>query len=60
MAVPRKKVSRQKRGNRRASHALKSQVLIADKETGSLSRPHHINLVTGAYRGHQVLDPKTV
>ena len=60
MAVPRKKVSRRRRGNRRASDALKPQALVADKDSGTLGRPHHINLVTGAYRGHQVLDSKAV
>ena len=60
MAVPRKKVSRRKRGNRRANDALRQHNLVVDKETGELRRPHHINLVTGAYRGHQVLDTKAV
>ncbi len=58
MAVPMKKVSRMKRGNRRATHALKSPTYVEDKETGELRRPHHIDLKSGKYRGRQILPPK--
>ena len=58
MAVPRKKVTRAKRGNRRSADALKAPAYVEDKETGELHRPHHIDLKTGMYRGRQVLEPK--
>jgi large subunit ribosomal protein L32 len=58
MAVPRKKVTRAKRGNRRSADALKPPTYVEDKETGELHRPHHIDLKTGIYRGRQVLEPK--
>jgi large subunit ribosomal protein L32 len=59
MAVPRKKVSRMKRGQRRANHALTAPAHIEDSKTGERRRPHHIDLKTGMYRGKQVLAPKS-
>lgn len=58
MAVPRKKVSRAKRGMRRSADGLKQPAYVENKETGELHRPHHIDLKTGIYRGRQVLEPK--
>ena len=58
MAVPMKKVSRMKRGNRRSTDALKQPAYVEDKETGELHRPHHIDLKTGMYNGRQVIEPK--
>ncbi len=58
MAVPRSKVSRMKRGNRRSADALKAPVYVEDKDSGNLRRPHHIDLKSGKYRGKQVLAVK--
>ena len=58
MAVPKKKVSRMKRGQRRSADAISAPTYIEDKNTGELRRPHHIDLKTGMYRGRQVLEPK--
>ena len=58
MAVPRKKVSRMKRGSRRSADALKRPTYVEDQDSGELRRPHHIDLKTGIYRGRQVLEPK--
>ena len=58
MAVPRKKVSRAKRGMRRSADGLKQPAYVENKETGELHRPHHIDLKTGIYRGRQVLEPQ--
>ena len=58
MAVPMKKVSRMKRGNRRSADRLKSPTYVEDKESGELRRPHHIDLKSGKYLGRQVLEPK--
>ena len=55
MAVPTRKVSRKKRGNRRSHDALSSPSYVEDKESGELRRPHHIDLKSGRYRGKQVL-----
>ena len=58
MAVPKRKVSRMKRGNRRSADALDSPAYVEDKDSGELRRPHHIDLKSGKYRGRQVLQPK--
>jgi large subunit ribosomal protein L32 len=58
MAVPKRKVSRMKRGNRQSHDALKAPTYVEDKESGELRRPHHIDLKSGRYRGRQVLDVK--
>jgi large subunit ribosomal protein L32 len=58
MAVPKRKVSRMKRGNRRSADALSAPTYVEDKESGELRRPHHIDLKSGKYRGMQVLEPK--
>lgn len=58
MAVPKRKTSRMKRDQRRSHHALKAPTYVEDKTSGELRRPHHIDLVTGTYRGRQILEPK--
>ncbi len=58
MAVPKRKVSRMKRGNRRSADSLKVPAYVEDKESGELRRPHHIDLKSGKYRGRQILAPK--
>jgi large subunit ribosomal protein L32 len=59
VAVPKKKVSRMKRGFRRSHDALKAPNYVEDKGgDGELHRPHHINLKSGKYRGRQILPPK--
>ncbi len=55
MAVPRKKVSRMKRGFRRSADAISAPTYVEDKETGNLRRPHHIDLKSGKYRKRQIL-----
>jgi len=59
MAVPKRKVSRMKRGFRRSADALAAPSYVEDKDSGELRRPHHIDLKTGMYRGRQVLTVKT-
>jgi large subunit ribosomal protein L32 len=45
-------------GNRRSHHALKAMNIVKDAETGNLRLPHHMDEVTGMYRGKQVFTPK--
>jgi large subunit ribosomal protein L32 len=59
MAVPRKKMSRMKRGFRRSADALTAPAYVEDKETGNLRRPHHIDLKSGSYRKRQILAVKS-
>ncbi len=58
MAVPKRKVSRMKQGQRRSHDALTAPTYTEDKNSGELRRPHHIDLKTGMYRGRQVLTQK--
>ncbi len=58
MAVPKKKTSKSKRNMRRAHDGLKPAAYREDPRTGELTRPHHIDLATGEYRGRKVLDVK--
>ncbi|MSU74667.1 50S ribosomal protein L32 [Candidatus Kaiserbacteria bacterium] len=44
--------------NRRSHHALVATNIIKDKESGNLRLPHHIDEVTGMYRGKQIFTPK--
>ena len=58
MAVPKSKISKSRRGMRRAHDRLKGNTYIEDADSGELRRPHHIDLKTGVYRGKQILEPK--
>ena len=60
MAVPKRKVSRMKRGNRRSADALSMPAYVEDKDTGELHRPHHVDLNSGMYRGRKVLEPRDI
>lgn len=59
MAVPRRKTSPMKRGQRRSADALQAPAYVEDKDSGELRRPHHIDLKTGMYRGRQVITQKS-
>jgi large subunit ribosomal protein L32 len=59
MAVPKKKTSRMKKGQRQSHDALARPTYIEDRESGELRRPHHVDLKTGKYRGRQLLEPKS-
>lgn len=59
MAVPRKKTTPMKRGQRRSGHRKETVTYVENKQTGELHRPHHIDLKTGLYRGKQILQPKS-
>lgn len=58
MAVPRRKTTPQKRGQRRAHDALSRPTVIEDRDSGEMRRPHHIDLKTGMYRGREVIVQK--
>ena len=58
MAVPKSKISKSRRGMRRAHDKLSNPTYTEDKDSGELRRPHHIDLKTGMYRGRQILEPK--
>ena len=57
MAVPKSKKSKSRTRMRRAHDRLDMNTYIEDATSGELRRPHHIDLKTGVYRGHQILEP---
>ena len=54
MAVQQNKVTRARRGSRRAHDALRKPTLSEDPTTGEVHRRHHIT-ADGFYRGRQVV-----
>ncbi|NNU16803.1 50S ribosomal protein L32 [Parvularcula sp. ZS-1/3] len=58
MAVPKSKITKSKRGMRRAHDRLDAPSFIEDSKTGNLRRNHHIDLKAGTYNGRQVLEPQ--
>ncbi len=58
MAVPKRKVTRSRRGKRRSADALAIPTYVENPDSGELHRPHHIDLKSGMYRGRQVIEPK--
>ena len=57
MAVPKKKTSKSRRNMRRAHDSLSSVIVVEDKTTGELKRPHHVS-ADGYYNGRQVTKAK--
>lgn len=57
MAVPKKKISKSRRGMRRAHQALGDVTVVEDKTSGELKRPHHVS-VDGYYNGRKVTKDK--
>ena len=59
MAVQKSKVTKSKRGMRRAHNALASPSLSSDETTGEAHLRHHMTK-DGYYRGRQIVIPKPV
>ncbi|MBM2829233.1 MAG: rpmF [Gammaproteobacteria bacterium] len=57
MAVQKTKVSRSRRGMRRAHDALTTPPLSVDSNTGEVHRRHHIG-PDGYYRGRKIIENK--
>lgn len=57
MAVQKSRVTRSKRGMRRAHDALSAPTLSIDSTSGETHRRHHVS-ADGYYRGRQVVKPK--
>lgn len=55
MAVPKRKVSPHRRGNRRAHDALKAEAYQECPNCGELKRPHHMCGACGHYNGREIL-----
>ena len=57
MAVPKQKVSKSRRGQRRSHNSLKAVNVVEDGTSGELKRPHHVSS-DGYYKGRQVTTAK--
>lgn len=57
-AVPKHKVSRHQRGNRRRNQLLRAPDLTRCKNCGDLMQQHRVCKTCGQYRGRQVLAAK--
>lgn len=55
MAVQKSRVTRSKRGMRRAHDALTGPTLSTEKATGETHRRHHVT-ANGYYRGRKIVD----
>lgn len=53
MAVPKGKISKSRRGQRRSQKSLKGTNVVENSTTGELHRPHHVS-PDGYYNGRQV------
>ena len=58
--VVRMRHTRAHTGNRRSHHALENTNVVTDKESGNLRLPHHLDEVTGMYRGKQIAPAQEV
>jgi len=54
-ALPKRRGSKRRVGNRRSQDALKKPTLVRDPETGELKRPHRVSKKTGKYDGKEIL-----
>jgi large subunit ribosomal protein L32 len=59
MAVPRKKVSKSKRDQRRAHDRLEPVNLVECANCGELKRSHHVCEACGHYKGREVIAETT-
>ncbi len=59
MAVQKDRVTRSRRGMRRAHDALSNPTLSIDSTTGETHRRHHVTK-SGHYRGRKVIDKANV
>lgn len=57
-AVPKKKVSRSRQGNRRSHHKIALPQLTVCPQCRQVRQSHHVCLNCGTYRGRQVLPVK--
>jgi large subunit ribosomal protein L32 len=55
MAVPKKKISTSRRGQRRSHDALTTAAYEECSECGELKRPHHVCSECGHYNGREVV-----
>lgn len=56
MAVPKKKVSKSRRDQRRSHHRLTPASYVECQNCGELKRPHHVCRACGNYKGREIAE----
>lgn len=56
MAVPKKKVSKQRKRKRRGNHRAATPGVVACSQCGDPKLPHRVCPTCGTYRGDQVIE----
>jgi len=59
-ALPKQRISRKRRGDRRSQQHLKPMQLVECPQCHNPRQPHHVCPICGTYRGRQVLAVKSV
>jgi len=59
MAVPKQKISKARRGQRRSHDALKAANVVECPGCGENKRPHHVCGACGEYDGREVVEAET-
>ncbi|WP_422366495.1 50S ribosomal protein L32 [Pelagibius sp.] len=60
MAVPKSKISKSRRNQRRAHDALAASNYHECPNCGELKRPHHVCAACGYYDGREVADAESI
>lgn len=60
MAVPKKKVSKQRKRKRRTHHKAESPALISCPRCGDFKLPHRVCMTCGTYRDQQVIEVEDI
>jgi len=60
MAVPKSKISKSRRDQRRAHHALSAGSHHECPNCGEVKRPHHVCPACGYYKGREVVEIESV
>jgi large subunit ribosomal protein L32 len=60
MAVPKKKVSKQRKRKRRGNHKAEAATLSRCPRCGDMKQPHKVCPTCGTYKGEQVLEVEEI
>lgn len=58
-ALPKQRISRKRRGDRRSQQHLKPMQLVECPQCHNPRQPHHVCPICGTYRGRQVIAVKS-
>ena len=58
-ALPKQKISRRRRGNRRRLHFIADLNLVPCRSCGEMKMSHHVCPSCGVYNGRQVIEIET-